>query len=95
MKFSKKKVNYYSYIRSKEWRTKRLEYFLCKELTNDCRKCKRPYELGFHLHHRTYARLGSELLSDLVMLCEPCHSLLHKRHLKGSLKAHTAILLGD
>jgi hypothetical protein len=30
-----------------------------------------------HVHHRTYERIGHEKLSDLCLLCGPCHRLFH------------------
>ena len=30
------------------------------------------------LHHKTYATLGNEQLSDVIVLCNKCHSLLHE-----------------
>lgn len=30
-----------------------------------------------HVHHRTYERLGEEMMSDLVVLCERCHRIFH------------------
>jgi len=33
--------------------------------------------LRFHVHHLTYEHLGYEKDSDLVLLCAPCHHLVH------------------
>lgn len=30
------------------------------------------------LHHRTYKRLGAERPADLVLICERCHSRVHR-----------------
>lgn len=30
-----------------------------------------------NVHHRTYARLGAELDTDVIALCEPCHRKFH------------------
>ena len=30
-----------------------------------------------HVHHRTYIRLGHELLTDLIVMCEHCHFAHH------------------
>ena len=30
------------------------------------------------MHHKTYSNIGSEPLSDLVMLCEECHERIHE-----------------
>lgn len=31
------------------------------------------------IHHITYERLGNETLSDLAVLCRPCHETLHQK----------------
>lgn len=33
--------------------------------------------VGFKVHHKTYERVGKELLSDLIRLCEICHNSYH------------------
>jgi hypothetical protein len=43
-----------------------------------CQVCGSPWDLRHGaLHHRSYARLGHELDSDVVALCRPCHRRLH------------------
>lgn len=46
------------------------------------KKAKHRCELCFskgliHVHHKTYKRRGCENLSDLIVLCESCHSRHH------------------
>lgn len=44
-----------------------------------CSACGEPWTLAHgDLHHRTYDRLGHERFSDLVALCRPCHTRLHR-----------------
>lgn len=31
----------------------------------------------FHVHHLTYKHVGYELDTDLMLLCAPCHNLVH------------------
>lgn len=31
----------------------------------------------WHVHHKTYERLGEEKMDDLELLCSPCHNLEH------------------
>lgn len=31
----------------------------------------------FHVHHVSYKRLGYERDEDLILLCPPCHNLIH------------------
>ena len=33
-----------------------------------------------HAHHLTYARLGCELLTDLVGMCRDCHARVHRHN---------------
>jgi hypothetical protein len=35
------------------------------------------------LHHRTYKRLGSESPRDLVLICDRCHSRIHRWFANG------------
>jgi hypothetical protein len=43
-----------------------------------CRGCgRRPSE---HAHHRTYNRLGCELLTDLIGYCRKCHEAAHRHN---------------
>jgi 5-methylcytosine-specific restriction endonuclease McrA len=74
-------ADYYRYIRSDAWREKRALFFKSK-LPKLCASCGAIWRPGFHLHHRTYKRLGNERLCDLILLCEPCHDALHVAHRK-------------
>lgn len=67
-------MTYSEYIQSVEWKRKR-KWFLAF-WNNRCSLC---YEQGgLDVHHRTYERLGNELLSDCVVLCKSCHERHHK-----------------
>jgi hypothetical protein len=35
------------------------------------------------VHHKTYERLGNELIEDCQVLCEQCHYKLHGRDSKN------------
>jgi hypothetical protein len=64
-------IKYEDYIRSPEW-------FDLRERAFDrdgrrCVLCNSPKDLRGH--HRTYERLGSELVEDIATLCKPCHDL--------------------
>lgn len=41
---------------------------------NKCAMCNKPGKDG---HHRTYERLGYELLTDVILLCRECHDKHH------------------
>lgn len=64
---------YHAHLRSQKWqdiRDKVIERENC--LCQGCREA--PIE---HLHHLTYARMGDELLSDLLGFCIDCHLKCH------------------
>jgi hypothetical protein len=42
-----------------------------------CRACYEDRSWELVIHHKTYARVGNELLSDVVLLCANCHNNLH------------------
>jgi hypothetical protein len=72
---SLKSCSYSDYLKSAHWqelRTKKLRYsrFAC-ELCNN--------KGVLHVHHRTYQNRGQERLSDLIVLCEPCHFTFHNK----------------
>ncbi len=66
-------TNYAEYLASEHWQDVRRLY----------RESDRPQRCrcgarGAHLHHLTYERLGAELLTDLLLLCQPCHERIHR-----------------
>lgn len=77
---------YLAYLQSEGWQKKRQEKLnltpYCTHCNDICYKrdgtpvvmCKGP----LHVHHKTYARLGNERMSDLEVLCEFHHTELHR-----------------
>ena len=72
---------YNAYLKSRAWRKKRdarkeIDRYLCV-----CGRGpfdhKYPMITKLVVHHKTYERVGKELLSDLVSLCETCHDFYH------------------
>jgi hypothetical protein len=49
------------------------------------------------LHHRTYAREGQELMSDVMCVCWTCHRVIHGRHNRSTFTVAPGSLadLGD
>ena len=71
---SKRFASYKQYLKSPEWaRLKRIARAIA---VNKCQVCNSSQSL--EVHHRTYARIGNELVSDLIVLCGACHALFHK-----------------
>jgi len=66
-------INYDEYINSEDWRL--LKQDILKSANFRCQLCSSGDKL--RLHHNTYERLGHELRSDVVILCERCHSIFH------------------
>lgn len=64
---------YRKYLKTDHWRSLRED--VLRLSFRMCCKCGRRDRL--HVHHRSYARLGCELLEDLTVLCYKCH---HKEH---------------
>ena len=73
---------YDAYLNSAAWYCKREQwYFQWQQETGTeplCAVCGQVWTLREgHLHHRTYTRLGHELLTDVVPLCATDHARLH------------------
>jgi len=62
-------AKYEKRIRSAQWKNMRAD--IARLRGNKCERCGRGPPL--ELHHKTYKRLGRELLSDLELLCTICH----------------------
>lgn len=73
---------YDDYLKTKHWRAKRKA--IIDERKGICEKCKKKIvEKGkMHVHHKTYVRIGDELPSDLMLLCEDCHHAIHNKRKK-------------
>lgn len=62
------------YLVSPHWRETRKKKL--EQVGNKCQRCKRK-DQPLDVHHKTYARLGRERMSDLEVLCRECHDLEH------------------
>lgn len=63
---------YKLYLCSREWNVRVRD--VRKRSGNICERCK--INKGGHTHHLTYLRLYDEKLTDLMDLCEGCHSFI-------------------
>lgn len=68
---------YPHYLRTPEWRRTRAAALL--RAGNAC-SLDVTHTDGLEVHHRTYERLGAELMTDLAVLCHSCHQLHHKEY---------------
>jgi len=67
--------NYKEYLKSPEWAEVKQRYRKSK-LPQKCQVCKTSENL--QMHHKTYARLYNERLTDLCWLCADCHDWVHR-----------------
>lgn len=76
------RVDYQEYLQSPAWKFKRecvLAFW-----DHSCALCSSPERV--EVHHRTYERLGRELLTDLIVLCEKCHEEHHEKLGRSGLR---------
>ncbi len=66
---------YSEYLKTEHWQRQRR--FALTRAAYRCQVCN-TNALPLEVHHRTYARLGCELPSDLFVLCETCHDLFSR-----------------
>lgn len=71
---------YQNYMLSPEWTAKREKVLIF--WGHRCALCNSPIKV--EVHHRTYDRLGQELLTDLVPLCDECHGRHHDFMRRGA-----------
>lgn len=67
-------IPYYEYLETSAWKAKRRQKF--RQAGYRCQICNSGGTLN--VHHRTYERVGNELLEDLVVLCRNCHDLFYE-----------------
>ncbi len=74
------KTEYRNYIASADWQKRRKEFL--RSCGEECNRCFIPrwlaeiaYDQDLHVHHKSYANLGSERWEDLEPLCRRCHDI--------------------
>lgn len=77
-------ADYRGYISSSCWRETRERYWRDPDTLKVCVLCGSSGP-PLQLHHRTYVRVGSEALDDLVPTCLACHQLVHALDGRGDL----------
>jgi 5-methylcytosine-specific restriction endonuclease McrA len=76
---------YDKYLESEHWQGMRRQALAAQLQEHDhnfCVQCAAK-TAQLHVHHLTYERLGKELLSDLTIICKPCHNKVHLRDAQG------------
>lgn len=66
---------YQDYLRTDHWRSIRARKLQQSDYKCQLCGCKESLEV----HHNTYCRVGSEDMSDLIVLCRECHEKHHGR----------------
>lgn len=69
-----KTMPYSEYLQTPEWKEKRKKALRFARFK--CQLCNSAERLN--VHHRTYERLGQELMGDLITLCNDCHGIFHQ-----------------
>lgn len=77
---------YREYLASPQWATKRKAAFA--RYGAKCSTCGATS--GLHVHHKTYANLFREPLSDLQILCGGCHANEHEGTVSGVVDPMTS-----
>ena len=70
-----KTMPYLDYLKSDHWKSLRSK--MLNRASFSCQLCNSKGRLN--VHHRTYERRGCEEYSDLIVLCEHCHSKFHDK----------------
>lgn len=77
---------YADYLASDHWRAFKAAYRASGQ-PQRCIACGRP---DYQLHHRSYRRMGRELLEDVIPLCGDCHTKVHAWHSRHpTMLSHT------
>lgn len=66
-------MDYQEYLQSDRW--KEIRQWALIFWDRRCVICNSKQKI--EVHHRTYERLGHELLTDCIPLCAECHELHH------------------
>jgi len=82
---------YEQYINSPQWKQTRADAL--KRAGYKCQVCGAPQaSKSLEVHHVTYDRLGTELPTDLRVLCKDCHKKAdQERELQGQYRGQMAL----
>ncbi len=81
-------ARYRKHLRSAKWRY--LKARIINSRGHWCERCGLGY--GLELHHKTYERLGDELITDVELLCDQCHRTAdEERAQRGAIRSRAAM----
>jgi hypothetical protein len=67
-------MNYEDYLQTEHWQTVR--YDALERAEHHCMVCCDRYS-NLEVHHNNYNRVGCEMPSDVIVLCDSCHEKFH------------------
>lgn len=74
-----KPPNYDEYMKSTQWRN--ISNAMKKHANYTCAHCKKRLTI-LDVHHKTYERFRRERMSDLEVLCKPCHDIADRKRVE-------------
>lgn len=69
-------ISYRDYLQSDHWRDLKRRFRASRLCKRACYACE-ARGLPLEIHHKSYNRMWSEKLHDLIELCAECHSAVH------------------
>lgn len=87
-------VDYLTYIKSDAWKRKKKNFLRAlrkAKIPQACYTCDTKYNL--HVHHVSYAHIGSEQMRELLLLCTSCHMDLHAEQIGNDVTGATITFL--
>jgi hypothetical protein len=75
------KADYELYLKSDHWQA--LRALAVESVGYECQMCHKKTRF-VHVHHFKYRRLYNVIPSDLVVLCETCHHIVHHNIERGN-----------
>lgn len=77
-RFKNTDTGYKKYLHSEHWKQIKTQFKIQESYTGKCYICGNVNDGGFHLHHKTYERIGNEEMNDLELMCKTCHFGYHE-----------------
>lgn len=71
-----KTIPYKLYLQTQHWQHFRKEAL--KAAQYKCQLCNEKNQ-QLDVHHRDYTNIGRETFNDVIVLCDPCHKIFHKK----------------
>ena len=70
--------DYTSYLQTKHWKQLRSQVY--ENYNHECVRCHDIIPITYaNIHHRKYKNIGKENPQDLILYCNRCHTIIHKK----------------